>query len=328
MKQAGAPKRMGRRADGAPRRRVTRLEEDSRPHRRKGQAAREVRGSKRGLCEGAGFAGAGAGVQLGEPEAGAVTGLGSEKPAVWGPWRLLGAWTQGSGGWRWEGPLAGDRIVQGGQPSEGVVGPIVPGEGLQLGGSGRRGVMFMGLQGGSTGDRGVQGQEVGGSLGGPRQGMGCIRGRLLSKREGWGAVGSGAPGSPGGTGTGSGSVGAPSLASPATPEGRASCPRHGPHPDCGRRRGGGCAGLGRRCESGSGCSRAARLVLRCERRQRGSSAASPAPSPPPSPRSPRTEAGTLGRWDAELPDTQRPAGRRKDARTERRGRTRRPRSRL
>ena len=97
VKQAGAPKRMGRRADGAPRRRVTRLEEDSRPHRRKGQAAREVRGSKRGLCEGAGFAGAGAGVQLGEPEAGAVTGLGSEKPAVWGPWRLLGAWTQGSG---------------------------------------------------------------------------------------------------------------------------------------------------------------------------------------------------------------------------------------
>ncbi|XP_066216089.1 interferon-induced transmembrane protein 10 [Saccopteryx leptura] len=56
----------------------------------------------------------------------------------------------------------------------------------------------------------------------------------------------------------------------------------GPHPAGGRRRGGGCA---RRCrrrrESGLGCSRAARLALRRERRQRGGSAASPAPSPPP-----------------------------------------------
>lgn len=163
--------------------------------------------------------------------------------------------------------------------------------------------------GGSTGGMGVQGQEVGGSvgrqLGGPRQGVGCHKGRGHSKREGPEAVGSGVPGSLGSAqgsgesaGSGLGSVGAPSLTSPATPEGQASCPRHGPHPACGRRRGGGCARLGRRRESGSGCSGAARLALRSERRQREGSAASPAPSPPPAPRSPRTEAGTLGRGAA------------------------------
>ncbi|XP_045676981.1 interferon-induced transmembrane protein 10 [Phyllostomus hastatus] len=149
---------------------------------------------------------------------------------------------------------------------------------------------------------GVQGQEVGGSLGrqlgGPRQGVGCYKGRGHSKKEEPEAVGSGAPGSLGGAGAGLGSVGSPSPAGPATPEGQASCPRHGPHPACGRRRGGGCARLGRRRESGSGCSSAARLALRSESRQRGGSAASPAPSPPPAPRSPRTEAGTLGRGAA------------------------------
>ncbi|XP_037012217.2 interferon-induced transmembrane protein 10 [Artibeus jamaicensis] len=123
------------------------------------------------------------------------------------------------------------------------------------------------------------------------QGTGCSRGQGHCKTEGLGAVGSGALGSLGCAGTGLDSVGAPSLASPARP-------RHGPHPACGSRLGGGCARLGHGRESGSGCSRAAGLALRSERRQRGGSAASPAPSPPPAPRRLRTEAGTLGRGAA------------------------------
>lgn len=114
--------------------------------------------------------------------------------------------------------------------------------------------------------------------------------------------------------------GVPSL---ATPEGPASGLRRGPHPAGCRRRGGGCAR--RRRESGLGCSRAAGLALRRERRQRGrhrrQPCALPARRPACSPhrgwaagsRSRRSDSGPAGRW--------------KDARTERRGRALPPKSR-
>ncbi|XP_046500039.1 interferon-induced transmembrane protein 10 [Equus quagga] len=83
--------------------------------------------------------------------------------------------------------------------------------------------------------------------------------------------------------------------------------------------GGGCARRRRgRRESGSGCSRAAGLALRRERRQLERQRRRQPRAPPRLP--PRAlPAPSSGRWDAERRDRQRPAGRRKDARTEAQG---------
>lgn len=107
----------------------------------------------------------------------------------------------------------------------------------------------------------------------------------------------------------------PSLAIPAPPgSGFRPAPRPAPRPQ--EEAGGGCPR--RRRESGLGCSRAARAGA-AEGAQAAGEAAPPAralPARRPAP-SPRAGVGPPG---AERLDRPGPAGRRKDARTERRGR--------